>query len=149
MRRQEARRTRKGANVAPLTRSQTMARVRGRDTGPELLVRRALHAAGYRFRVHARGLPGTPDLAFTRRRVAVFVHGCFWHGHDCARGARAPRTNAAYRGAKIPRNRARDAEATAAVAAIVWRAVAVWECELRATEATLARLIRELGPPRG
>jgi DNA mismatch endonuclease (patch repair protein) len=126
-----------------------MARVRGRDTKPELLVRRALHQAGYRFRVHARDLPGTPDLAFTRRRTAVFVHGCFWHGHDCARGAREPKTNAEYWRAKIARNRARDKAIGEALAAIGWRAVTVWECELRSPEATLDALMRALGPPRG
>lgn len=96
-------------NGPPLTRSQVMARVRARDTRPELLVRRLAHALGYRYRLHGRGLPGTPDLVFARRCKVVFVHGCFWHGHACPRGRRAPKTNADYRTAKIARNRARDA----------------------------------------
>jgi DNA mismatch endonuclease (patch repair protein) len=113
-----------------------------------MLVRRALHAAGYRFRIHERGLPGTPDLAFTRRRVAVFVHGCFWHGHDCARGARAPKTNTDYWSGKIARNIARDATVEAALVAIGWRTIVVWECELRDVERAAAALMRRLGPPR-
>lgn len=125
-----------------------MARVKGRDTKPEMLVRRALHAAGYRFRVHARDLPGTPDLAFTRRRIAVFIHGCFWHGHDCSRGDRAPKTNADYWRAKIARNRARDVATDTALAAIGWRAVTVWECALRPPDTALTKLISELGSPR-
>lgn len=149
MRRREGPKTQREVSAAPLTRSQTMARVRGRDTGPELLVRRALHAAGYRFRVNVRDLPGTPDLAFTRRRIAVFVHGCFWHGHDCARGSRLPKTNADYWRAKIARNRARDSATEVALALDGWTALTVWECELRTPELALAALMRRLGPPRG
>lgn len=134
------------AKAEPLTRSQVMARVRARDTAPEMLVRRMLHAVGYRYRVQARGLPGRPDLAFTRRKAAVFVHGCFWHGHDCARGAREPKTNADYWRAKIARNGVRDASVVEALAALGWRAVVVWECE---AGRALPRLRAALGPPRG
>jgi len=125
-----------------------MARVRGKNTGPELALRRLLHAAGYRYRLHAPGLPGRPDLAFPRRRAAVFVHGCFWHGHDCPRGARAPKANAAYWSAKIGRNRARDADVQARLGAQGWRALTVWECELKQPAAVLAGLQAALGPPR-
>lgn len=132
---------------APLTRSQIMARVRGRDTGPELFVRRLLHRLGYRYRVQGRGLPGRPDLVFTRRRAALFVHGCFWHGHDCARGARTPKTNADYWSAKLARNRERDGEAEARLAEDGWRSLTIWECELG--DAALARrLAAFLGAPR-
>jgi DNA mismatch endonuclease (patch repair protein) len=124
-----------------------MARVRGKNTGPELKLRRLLHAAGYRYRLHAPNLPGRPDVAFTRRRAAVFVHGCFWHGHHCPRGARAPKTNAAYWSAKIGRNRARDGEVRARLQASGWSALTVWECELKRPDAVLARLRAELGPP--
>nr|WP_290749252.1 very short patch repair endonuclease [Amaricoccus sp.] len=128
-------------------RSRTMRAVRGRDTGPEMAVRRLLHAMGYRFRLHRADLPGTPDLVFPGRRAAVFVHGCFWHGHDCARGARAPRRNAEYWAAKIERNRARDAAAAAALAAGGWRSLVVWECGLRDRAGLAAGLAAFLGPP--
>ncbi|HEX8568371.1 MAG TPA: very short patch repair endonuclease [Caulobacteraceae bacterium] len=130
----------------PEKRSQVMARVRQRNTAPELTLRRMLHAAGYRYRLHAKALPGSPDLAFASRKVALFVHGCFWHGHDCPRGARAPKANAAYWSAKIERNRARDAAAETALAGQGWRAVTVWECELR-DPALPGRLAEALGPP--
>ena len=132
---------------SPEKRSAVMARIRGKNTGPELKLRRLLHAAGYRYRLHAPGLPGRPDLAFSRRRAAVFVHGCFWHGHHCGRGARIPKANAAYWSAKIARNRARDAEVCARLEAAGWSAHTVWECELKAPAAVLARLRGELGPP--
>lgn len=135
-------------NRPSLTRSEIMARVRGRDTGPELLVRRMLHAMGYRYRVQARGLPGRPDLAFTKRRVAVFVHGCFWHGHDCARGVRTPKANAEFWRAKIDRNRVRDAASAEKLAALGWRTMVVWECGLRDREALAERLRKFLGPVR-
>lgn len=132
---------------AALTRSEIMARVRGRDTKPEMLVRRLLHGLGYRYRLHAKGLPGRPDLAFTRRRAAVFVHGCFWHAHGCGRGARTPKSNAGYWSAKLARNRERDREVEAALAAAGWRSLAIWECEL--SDASLAeRLADFLGPTR-
>lgn len=116
----------------PGQRSAVMRRVKGRDTAPELAVRRILRAAGIGYRLGGAGLPGRPDLVMKGRRVAVFVHGCFWHGHDCARGARQPRANADYWSAKIGRNRARDARSAEALAAAGWRVVTVWECELKA-----------------
>lgn len=112
-------------------RSAVMRRVKGKDTRPEMQVRRLLHAAGYRYRLHRRDLPGTPDLAFPGRRKAIFVHGCFWHGHDCRRGARQPKTNAEYWRAKIARNRERDAQNRAALAGLGWGSLTVWECELK------------------
>jgi DNA mismatch endonuclease (patch repair protein) len=129
----------------PAQRSAVMARVRGKDTKPELQVRRLLHRMGYRYRLHRRDLPGSPDLAFAGRKAALFVHGCFWHGHDCPRGARQPKQNAAYWSAKIARNRARDAETEARLSALGWLAVTVWECELRDEPALAARLKDELG----
>jgi DNA mismatch endonuclease (patch repair protein) len=123
-----------------------MRAVRARDTGPERALRRLLHARGYRFRLHRRDLPGSPDLVFPARRAVLFLHGCFWHGHDCPRGARAPRANAAYWAAKIARNRARDAAALAALAAAGWRARVVWECALR-DPGLACDLAAFLGPP--
>lgn len=119
-----------------------MARVKSRDTAPELAVRRLLTKLGYRYRLHRADVPGRPDIAFIGRRKAVFVHGCFWHGHDCARGAREPKANADYWRAKIARNRARDADARDRLTAIGWRATVVWECELRDAFALQTRLAR-------
>jgi DNA mismatch endonuclease (patch repair protein) len=115
----------------PEQRSAVMRAVKGRDTTPEVAVRRILRAAGIGYRLGGAGLPGRPDLVMKGRRVAVFVHGCFWHGHDCARGARKPKANADYWAAKIGRNRARDEAALAALVAAGWRVVTVWECDLK------------------
>lgn len=115
----------------PEQRSAVMRRVKGRDTGPELAVRRILRAAGIGYRLGGGGLPGKPDMVMKGRRTAVFVHGCFWHGHDCPRGARKPKANAAYWSAKIARNRDRDATARSALNATGWRVVTVWECGMK------------------
>lgn len=128
-------------------RSRTMRAVRSKDTAPELLVRKLAHRAGYRFRLHRRDLPGHPDLVFPSRRAVVFVHGCFWHGHDCARGARAPKTNADYWTAKIGRNVARDEAAVAALQSSGWRVLVLWECQLKDSSALAGRLQEFLGPP--
>ena len=118
----------------PEKRSAVMRRVKGRDTGPELTVRRILRAAGIGYRLGGGGLPGRPDLVRKGRRTVVFVQGWFWHGHACPRGARAPKANAAYWAAKIDRNRARDAAARTALEADGWRVVTVWECGMRTPE---------------
>ena len=125
-------------------RSAVMSRVKDRDTGPERAVRRLLTGLGVRYRLQRRDLPGRPDLALGPRRLAVFVHGCFWHGHDCPRGARRPKQNAEYWAAKIARNRARDARNAADLGARDWRALVVWECELRDEAALVERLRAEL-----
>lgn len=114
----------------PEKRSAVMARIRSKDTAPEVALRKALHARGLRYRLHDARLPGRPDIVFGPSRIAVFVHGCFWHGHACARGARSPKTNAAYWAAKIARNRARDAADQAALRDLGWRAEVVWTCEI-------------------
>ncbi len=118
----------------PEKRSAVMRRVKSRDTGPEWKVRRILHSAGIGYRLGGAGLPGRPDVVMKGRRTVVFVHGCFWHGHDCARGAREPKANADYWRAKIGRNRARDAVVRAALEADGWRVLTVWECDLRAPD---------------
>lgn len=125
---------------SPEQRSAVMRRVKGRDTGPEMMVRRALRAAGVGYRLGGCGLPGRPDLVMKGRRVAVFVHGCFWHGHDCARGARRPKANADYWDAKRARNIARDREAVAKLTKDGWRVVTIWECDLKHSDAA-ARVV--------
>ena len=110
-------------------RSRIMRAVKSKDTKPEMIVRRLVHGMGYRYRLHRTGLPGKPDLVFGPRRKVIFVHGCFWHGHHCKRGARVPKTNIKYWTAKIGRNRQRDKDSEAALAAMGWRVLIVWECE--------------------
>lgn len=118
-----------------------MARVKARDTTPERTVRRLLRDEGWTgYRLDRRDLPGRPDIAFIGRRRAIFVHGCFWHGHECKRGAREPKTNADYWRAKIARNRARDAASISALEARGWCALVIWECELKDRETAARRL---------
>jgi DNA mismatch endonuclease (patch repair protein) len=121
-------------------RSAVMRRVKGRDTGPELKLRKLLTRLGLRYRLHRKDLPGSPDIAMIGKKTAIFMHGCFWHGHDCKRGARQPKANADYWIGKIARNKARDAENIVKLEKMGWRAVVVWECELRDEEALEARL---------
>ncbi len=122
----------------PVLRSRIMRAVKGRDTAPEMLVRRLAHGLGYRYRLHRADLPGKPDLVFPSRRKIIFVHGCFWHGHDCQRGSRAPKNNAAYWRKKISGNKDRDGRNIKALRAANWRVLVVWECGTR-KEAALAR----------
>ena len=134
----------------PEQRAAVMARVKGRDTTPERKVRAVLTAMGYRYRLQGKGLPGTPDIVFKTRRKAVFVHGCFWHGcpRPGCRGARRPKSNTAYWTAKLDRNKARDAEALAALDAIGWSVFVVWECALKDADALAGVLAAFLGPTR-
>lgn len=122
-----------------------MRAVKGKDTKPEMTVRRLAHALGYRFRLHRKDLPGKPDLVFPGRRKVIFVHGCFWHGHDCARGSRQPKQNAEYWRAKIRRNVERDAASLQALEAKGWQALVIWECEMKDREALADRLKAFLG----
>lgn len=127
-------------------RSACMARVRSKDTQPELVVRRIIHGAGYRYRLHRRDLPGSPDLVFPSRHKVIFVHGCFWHGHDCPRGDRMPKSNQAYWSRKLKRNKVRDLERQAALTIGGWKVLVIWECETRNLPALAARLRVFLGP---
>lgn len=126
-----------------------MQAIRSKDTKPELRVRRLLHAMGYRFRVHLKDLAGKPDIAFTRRRKVIFVHGCFWHGHQgvgCPDGSR-PRSNTGYWNPKLDRNAERDRENTAALEAAGWHVLTVWACETLDEAALRGRLVAFLGDP--
>jgi DNA mismatch endonuclease (patch repair protein) len=132
---------------APDERSAIMRAVRSRHTAPEHQVRRIVRRLGIRFRGHCRELPGAPDLSCAARRAAIFIHGCFWHGHSCARGARMPKTNRTYWEAKIARNKARDRRALAALRRLGWRPIVVWECALKNEAAVEKRLDRFLAAP--
>ena len=130
---------------SPEKRSAVMRRVKGKNTTPELKVRKALTALGARYRLHRKDLPGSPDIVLPGRRLALFVHGCFWHGHDCARGARVPKANHDYWLAKVGRNRARDLAARTALEAAGWRVETFWECDLKDATALRGRLENLLG----
>ncbi|MCC9194505.1 very short patch repair endonuclease [Arthrobacter sp. zg-Y916] len=137
--------------VSPEQRSRNMSRIRSKNTKPELLIRRLLHRAGYRFRLHGatRGgsLPGKPDLVFAGRRKVIFVNGCFWHTHSCPAGTHAPATNPEFWAAKRARTLARDAAALQALNDAGWEALVVWECEMRNASVLESQLLVFLGPP--
>lgn len=136
--------------LSPTARSALMSRIRSKNTKPELVVRRRLHALGYRFFVHAKRLPGSPDLVFPRRRKAIFVHGCFWHSHDCRHGERRPGTNVEYWGEKTRANRERDERKESELRDGGWEVATIWECETKSKgEEWLARCMAFLGPPGG
>jgi DNA mismatch endonuclease, patch repair protein len=113
-----------------ITRSRMMSGIRSKNTDPELQIRKALHAEGLRFRLHSREVPGKPDMAFPKYRAAVFVHGCFWHGHDCPL-FKMPGTRQEFWSAKIERNRARDRVVQQQLEDAGWRSMTVWECAIR------------------
>ena len=114
-----------------LTLTERMRRIRKTDTQPEMIVRRMVHALGYRYRLHGAGLPGTPDIVLPRHRKVIFVHGCFWHRHDCPDGRKLPRSKPEYWGPKLDRNQRRDAVNIARLREMGWEVLVIWECELR------------------
>lgn len=130
--------------ISTAHRSQVMSRIRGKDTKPEMIVRRRLHAAGLRYRLHRRDLPGIPDVVFPKRRVALFVHGCFWHScPNCRDGRKQVKSNEDYWLPKLSRNRIRDIRHAADLGALGWSVRVIWECETRC-EDTLRHLALEL-----
>jgi len=130
---------------SPEHRSAVMRAIKSRDTTPEMKVRRAAHALGLRFRLHRADLPGKPDLVFPAKRTAVFVHGCFWHGHDCARGARMPQNNRDYWQAKISRNIARDKASLEELIKLGWKPRVIWECQTRDDRPLSRLIVRSVG----
>lgn len=133
------------------TRSRMMSGIRGQNTKPELLIRKALHALGFRYRIHTRNVPGRPDLVLPRYKAAIFINGCFWHGHDCAL-FRLPDTRRDFWREKIARNVRRDALVRDQVIAAGWRHLTVWECAIRGRqkigiEQTIKRIVRWLKAP--
>lgn len=134
--------------LSPTERGERMRRVRGKDTGPEMLVRKMVHGMGYRYRLHVRSLPGTPDLVFSGRRKALFVHGCFWHRHPdpACPLARLPKSRLDFWLPKLDGNAARDRDNLERLKAMGWGVMIVWECQLHDRDA-LRRHIREFLTP--
>jgi DNA mismatch endonuclease (patch repair protein) len=114
--------------LTPKERSAVMSRIRSKDTGPEMAVRRLVHSMGYRYRLHRRDLPGTPDLVFPGRQRVIFVHGCFWHLHSGC--GRVPKSRVEFWGPKLERNRKRDVAARRKLRSMGWKTLIIWECEL-------------------
>ncbi|MCZ2153273.1 MAG: DNA mismatch endonuclease Vsr [Bryobacterales bacterium] len=127
-----------------MDRSANMRAIRSKDMKPELAVRRLVHGMGYRYRLHRHDLPGRPDMVFPSRRKVIFVHGCFWHSHNC-RAAHVPKTNQGYWRPKLERNRARDVRNIEALAAKGWQSLVVWECELCDERILKNRIVTFLG----
>jgi len=129
-------------------RSERMALIRSKNTKPELAVRSLLHAAGYRFRVHDRTLPGRPDIVFRRRRKVIFVHGCFWHGHVGCKIANIPKSQTKYWVEKFTNNQLRDSKNLERLSSDRWKALILWECEAKNLAKTRSALIKFLGSPK-
>ena len=125
--------------LEPAARRRLMQAVKSKDTKPELQVRSMLHSAGYRYRLHRRDLPGSPDIVFPSRRCVIFVHGCFWHGHGCKIG-QPSKSRTDYWGPKIEANRARDMRKRSELEASGWRVLEVWQCELRGLDTLATKL---------
>jgi DNA mismatch endonuclease (patch repair protein) len=129
--------------VDAATRSRMMSGIQGKNTSPELLIRKALHARGFRFRIHAKDLPGKPDLLLPKYRAAVFIHGCFWHGHAC-RYFKVPKTRPEFWLEKIGKNQIRDELQEAALKALGWRVLVVWECAVRSMKKEKSPMLVDL-----
>jgi DNA mismatch endonuclease (patch repair protein) len=130
--------------VSAETRSRIMSAIRATNTGPERIVRSALHRLGYRFRIHVRELRGSPDIVLPRHRAIIFVHGCFWHLHHCPAGRSAPKTNAIFWRTKREGNRLRDHRTIRALRRAGWRCLVLWECQIRDSDRLLRALVRFL-----
>ena len=130
------------------TRSRMMAGIRGRDTKPELIVRRVLHRLGFRFRLHRRDLPGSPDIVLPRHRTVVLVHGCFWHVHSCSKGRVKPKTRAEFWENKRQGNVRRDRRVVRRLRRDTWHVITVWECQTQDVDRLASRLEHALGSPR-
>lgn len=126
----------------PLSRSENMSRIKSKNTGPEIAVRKLVYSLGYRYRLNHKKLPGKPDLVFAGRRKVIFVHGCFWHSHGC-KLSHSPRTNQAYWSPKLERNASRDLSNQAALERLGWQTLTLWECEVRTGSDTLLDKVKE------
>lgn len=135
--------------LAPEQRSSLMSRIRNKDTGPEMKVRRLAHALGFRFRLHRRDLPGSPDLVFPSHRKVIFVHGCYWHRHEGCRYTYSPKSNIMFWQSKFEANVARDRRAANMLETLGWKALVIWECETQNEEALRVRLLEFLRNDKG
>lgn len=133
----------------PEQRRRTMQAVKSSDTTPEMTVRRLLHAEGYRYRLHLKSLPGCPDIVFPSRRTVLFVNGCFWHGHTCSRGSRVPKANRTYWEKKIAKNRERDSRILSELQSLGWRALTLWECEIKLIDLAALKRFLDKGRSQG
>ena len=136
--------------VPPERRSEIMSRIRGKNTKPELIVRRLLHRLGYRFRLHQKDLPGQPDVVLRKYKTAIFIHGCFWHGCEkCDRGIRIPKTNTEFWIKKIAENRGRDTDALVKIRNLGWQVIVLWACETADTTKLIATLMTAMPLAKG
>jgi DNA mismatch endonuclease (patch repair protein) len=135
--------------LPPEQRSSLMSRIRGKDTGPEMKVRRLAHALGFRFRLHRRDLPGSPDLVFPSLLKVIFVHGCYWHRHEGCRYAYSPKSNTRFWQSKFKANIDRDRSATSQLEALGWKVLVIWECETQSEEILRMHLIGFLKNDKG
>ncbi|MDZ5454433.1 DNA mismatch endonuclease Vsr [Labrys sp. ZIDIC5] len=133
-------------SVAPISRSENMSRIRSKDTRPEMKVRKLIHALGYRFRLHQRDLPGTPDLTFPGRHAVIFVHGCFWHRHSGCVNCTSPKTRVEFWCDKFAKNVERDRKAVARLQDLGWRVMTIWECEISEEHVLRSRVTDFLSP---
>ena len=137
--------------LSPSERSERMSRIRSSNTAPEVALRRAMHALGFRFRLHSKGLPGKPDIVLPRYKTVIFVHGCFWHRHRGCKVATTPKTNTEFWVEKFDRNVVRDARTREQLERLGWRVIVVWECELRSANqvaGAVRRVADEICPER-
>lgn len=131
-------------NLSKDQRKKTMSLVRGKDTKPEIAVRKLVHSIGYRFRLHRKDLPGCPDIVFPGKHKVIFVNGCFWHGHDCRAGQNRPSSNKNYWTKKLERNIQRDAENLLEFKELDWTTLVIWECEIKNSEEMAKKIHRFL-----
>ena len=134
-----------GDNLTPAQRTHCMSQIKGKDTRPEMLVRRLIHRGGYRYRLHSRHLSGRPDLVFPSRRKVIFVHGCFWHRHRCRKGRSLPSTRKAFWRKKLEGNKIRDQSNRRALRRQGWDVLVVWECQTKDLERLVEKLVSFLG----
>jgi len=126
--------------LSPEQRSYTMSRVHGKDTKTEMLVRRLLYRLGYRYRLQGRDLPGNPDIVFRSKKKVIFIHGCFWHGHDCRSGKKRPKSNEEYWLPKLAKTKARDAQNQEKLLELGWNFLILWECQLKNKDALIEKI---------
>jgi DNA mismatch endonuclease, patch repair protein len=135
-------------SLTPAERSERMSRIRSKGTKPEMAVRRLLHALGYRYRLHAADVPGTPDLVFTKRRKVILIHGCFWHRHGGCKHARLPKSRLDFWVRKLEENQRRDVENLRRLTGAGWSTLVLWECEVKRLSEHVERITAFLGPVR-